>query len=659
MHKFNRRSLFTLFGSTLSTGVLTKKGFGQSSLKANADYDYIIVGSGAGGGPLAVNLSHAGFKVLLLEAGTDQGDKSVYQVPALHPQSTEDSEMAWDFFVDHFSSSAKNEQDAKHVAGQGILYPRAGTLGGCTAHNAMITVYPLAKDWDQLAEDIGDETYNAETMRKYFALLENAEYTDSPDRKAGWLPINLPLTPPAQLLGESAIIALLFSAWRKFRKDGPNSDSAIGSLLKLIRNSDVNAEAYATERPEGLIMIPTAITSEGKRYSTRDHLLANQNTNLTIRTSALVSRVLFDESGETPEAIGVEYIVGDKIYQASKSPNPSQAKKTNVYAKHEVILAGGTFNTPQILMNSGVGPENELKRFEDSRYKVILNREGVGRNLQDRYEVGIVSEAKYGVGLADGCTFKGDVNDPCYKEWQSGDGPYSSSGGIIGFFKKSKQTVTEPDLFIFLVPSDFHGYFPGYSNVIASSRDKLTWAVLKSHTDNHAGTVTLNDTNPLSKPIINFKYYEEGSNPESKDLEAMLDGIEFVRTINSNATNTLDIFDISAGLPEGASGFEYPNIAEAIPGPDYKKRDKLREWVRRNSWGHHACGTCKMGKETDPLAVVNSKFEVIGTKSLRIVDASVFPRIPGYFIASSIYTMSERATDEILQTRGVQRRVEV
>ncbi|RYZ65453.1 MAG: hypothetical protein EOP09_14260 [Proteobacteria bacterium] len=229
----------------------------------------------------------------------------------------------------------------------------------------------------------------------------------------------------------------------------------------------------------------------------------------------------------------------------------------------------------------------------------------------------------------------------------------------LGFFKKSKQEVTEPDLFIFLVPSDFHGYFPGYSNVIAQSRDKLTWAVLKSHTDNYAGTVTLKDTNPLSKPNINFKYYEEGSNPESKDLEAMLDGIEFVRTINSNATNTLDILDLSAGLPEGSSGFQYPNIAETIPGPEFKKRDKLREWVRRNSWGHHACGTCKMGKESDPMAVVNSKFEVIGTKSLRIVDASVFPRIPGYFIASSVYTMSERATDEILQARGRQRRVEV
>ncbi|RYZ58303.1 MAG: FAD-binding protein, partial [Proteobacteria bacterium] len=133
--RFNRRSFFTAIASVASTaacGVVGRSSSSTLSDKSSAEYDYIIVGSGAGGGPLAVNLAKAGFKVLLLEAGTDQGLRDVYKVPAFHTQSTEDSEMAWDYYVDHFVKAADNQADSKYVAGQGILYPRAGTVGGCT-----------------------------------------------------------------------------------------------------------------------------------------------------------------------------------------------------------------------------------------------------------------------------------------------------------------------------------------------------------------------------------------------------------------------------------------------------------------------------------------------------------------------------------------------
>lgn len=124
--------------------------------ETSADYDYIVVGSGPGGGPLAARLAIAGFKVLLLDAGDDQGNATRQMVPALQLQSTEYEPMRWDYFVHHYSNLTRQEEDSKmtyrtpsgelHVGSNppagsdplGILYPRAGTLGGCSAHNAMM-----------------------------------------------------------------------------------------------------------------------------------------------------------------------------------------------------------------------------------------------------------------------------------------------------------------------------------------------------------------------------------------------------------------------------------------------------------------------------------------------------------------------------------------
>ena len=110
-------------------------------------FEFIIIGSGAGGGPLAANLARNNHRVLLLEAGEDPGDNVNYQVPAYHGRSTEDPAMRWDFFVKHYDDAVQAQRDSKYVVDptphqeSGILYPRAGTLGGCTAHHAMIMVY--------------------------------------------------------------------------------------------------------------------------------------------------------------------------------------------------------------------------------------------------------------------------------------------------------------------------------------------------------------------------------------------------------------------------------------------------------------------------------------------------------------------------------------
>ncbi|KAF5017437.1 hypothetical protein F66182_10635, partial [Fusarium sp. NRRL 66182] len=137
-------------------------------------YDYVVVGSGAGGGPLAANLARNGHKVLLLEAGDDQGSNIHQQVPGFHFLSTEDEKFRWDYYVKHYADETVARQDSKMTwetpAGtlyvglnppsgskpKGILYPRAGTLGGCSAHNALITIYPHESDWSNIANLTGD-----------------------------------------------------------------------------------------------------------------------------------------------------------------------------------------------------------------------------------------------------------------------------------------------------------------------------------------------------------------------------------------------------------------------------------------------------------------------------------------------------------------------
>ena len=157
-------------------------------------YEYVIVGSGAGGGPLAARLALAGHKTLLIEAGDDQGHNDNYTVPAFSAKSSEDEEMAWNFFVRHYEDDDRQARDYKTSydtpdgqeytgvdppAGstmKGTLYPRAGTLGGCTAHNALVTVYPHRSDFEYLATLTGDESWSPDSMREYFVKMENNGY---------------------------------------------------------------------------------------------------------------------------------------------------------------------------------------------------------------------------------------------------------------------------------------------------------------------------------------------------------------------------------------------------------------------------------------------------------------------------------------------------
>ena len=163
--------------------------------------------------------------------------------------------------------------------------------------------------------------------------------------------------------------------------------------------------------------------------------------NLTIWEDTLVTKILFNNG----EAKGVEYLRGKNIYRADRDAargdwTELQSERPTVMATREIILAAGAFNTPQLLMSSGIGPASHL---EAKQVPVMLDRPGVGANLQDRYEVPVIDELDHEFALLDGCTFLGDANDRGLDDWRKGQGFYTTNGGTIAIMRRSGETKVE------------------------------------------------------------------------------------------------------------------------------------------------------------------------------------------------------------------------
>jgi choline dehydrogenase len=348
----------------------------------------------------------------------------------------------------------------------------------------------------------------------------------------------------------------------------------------------------------------------------RDTLRASPG-NLTIKLHALVTRVIL----ENKRAVAVEYLDGPHLYQAGpEATSSASVPRRTVRARCEIILAGGAFNTPQLLMLSGIGPAEDLEKLG---INVEVDLPGVGKNLQDRYEVGVVHEMRRYFDILEHATLR--AQGPDFEDWQKGHGLYTTNGAVLGMIKRSSHDRQNPDLFMFALPGYFSGYWPGYSE---RGREKhyFTWAILKGHTNNRGGRVRLTSPDPCVPPDINFHYFDEGTDAGGDDLDAVVSGIEFIRHFGKR----------TAGLCD-----------EIIPGPSVQTRLELNRFVKDNAWGHHACGTCRIGPDGDPDAVIDSRFSVRGVKGLRIVDASIFPKIPGFFIVSAVYMAAEKASDVI------------
>jgi len=617
-------------------------------------FDYIVVGSGAGGGTLAARLAEAGRSVLLLEAGGDPRQLSGtndyqpginrlpddYDVPAFHGFASENDAMRWDFFVRHYASEERQAKDPKYVRDyrgvpvNGVLYPRAGTLGGCTAHNAMIFVYPHNADWDGIARLTGDASWNAEAMRRYFTKVENCHHRPierwlskagvnrSRHGWDGWLQVEKAIPPAAALRDHGLVQVLLESAATAFDDIGQPIER-VHDLFEA--KADPNDWRLVTEDAVGVRYTPLT-TRNHARMGTRERVLEMAQRypdRLRVELNALVTRVILDEQNR---ATGVEYLKGERLYRAHGQPGSAPGVLSRAEATREVILCGGAFNTPQLLMLSGIGPRAVL---EPLGIQVRAELSGVGKNLQDRYEVGVVNRMSFDSWeILEGVTFS--HGDRAYQEWsRRHEGLYTSNGAVLAAILKSLPERPLPDLFCFALLGLFGGYFPGYSAAEVTKPNYLTWAILKGHTQNRAGEVVLRSADPLDTPLINFHYFDEGSDTAGEDLDSVVAGIRFVRQLTAKLR--------TQGL-----------IAEEEqPGEALQTNDELRDFVRNTAWGHHASCTCPIGPRADG-GVLSSDFRVHGTERLRVVDASVFPRIPGFFIASAVYMVGEKAADVIL-----------
>ncbi|KAH8889079.1 alcohol oxidase, partial [Thozetella sp. PMI_491] len=614
----------------------------------STEYEYVIIGAGPGGGPLAANLARAGHSVFLIEAGGDHGNATLERAPAFADGNSENEEASWRFWVSHYRNETQARRDNKftyqlangsYYVGLdppadaeplGIYYPRGATVGGSSQVNAMNLAIPSDDEWNRIAELTGDDSWRSENTRQYFVELERNLYLPEGTPGHGFdgfvSSTHNNITYPLNMPGVKRVLA---ETTRRLEGIEIESDEQLAGLLQRDINS-VNPDRYSTQ---GVFQMPLHINEFKVRNGARDYVMDTVNAvnedgskkyPLTLSTHSLATRVLFREglNGKKPRANGVEYMVGEGLYEGDRRYNPEVTGEVRrVRATREVIVSGGAFNTPQILKLSGVGPREELEALG---IPVVADLPAVGKYMTDNYEGGVTVEANvpFENNPYAECAFDLTLppsEDPCMEQWLQGYGPYGEGGAPICFFFRSSQSESDDaDIFAFgAAGADFRGYWPGYSTEQVPPTT-FFWSLVKMQPGNAAGTLTLRSADPRALPAIDFNWFEQRG---EEDLQALSEAAQFA----------LEVFN--------ATGEPYTpyKVVEPTPGIDMKQA------ILDNTFSHHVTSTCRIGPKDDPEHCVDSEFRVNGVNGLRVVDASIFPRPPSAFPVGPVFMISQKA----------------